>query len=120
MTRRRLIVSNAKVVSSNEKKFFVIEFFLFDDLKQDAIPNTNRVVEKGDILLFKLYVWDQSLLIAPDFNNYKSSKMILHKIILYIQTLFVASLKFQNQPLPRIEDFQKFPIEQNLELFLLY
>ncbi|WWW12314.1 plasminogen-binding N-terminal domain-containing protein [Arcobacter cryaerophilus gv. pseudocryaerophilus] len=25
-----------------------------------------------------------------------------------------ASLKFQNQPLPRIEDFQKFAIEQNL------
>ena len=28
------------------KKSSVIEYFPFDDLKQDAIPNTNRVVEK--------------------------------------------------------------------------
>jgi hypothetical protein len=32
---KRLIVSNAKVISSNEKSS-VVEFFKFDDLKQDA------------------------------------------------------------------------------------
>ena len=68
---RRLIVSNAKVVSSNEESS-VVEYFAFDDLKQDAIPNTNRVVEKGDILLLN-YMYDQSWMY----------KIILCKIIFY-------------------------------------
>lgn len=109
---RRLIVSNAKVVSSNEKSS-VVEYFAFDDLKQDAIPTTNRVVEKGDILLLN-YMYDQSLLITPDFNNYKAVKDDFAQNNFIHPDLFGAALKFENQPLPRIEDFQKFAIEQNL------
>ncbi len=56
----------------------------------------------------------QSLLIAPDFNNYKAVKDDFAQNNFIHRDLFAASLKFQNQPLPRIEDFQKFAIEQNL------
>jgi len=109
---RRIIVANAKVISSDENSS-TIEYFAFNDLEQKAIPTTNRVVENGDILLLN-YMYDQSLLIAPDFNSYKAVKDDFAQNNFIHPDLFGASLKFNNQPLPRAEDFQKFAISQNL------
>ena len=96
------------------KKFcyWVFSFWWF---KTRCDSNTNRVVEKGDILLLN-YMYDQSLLIALIFN-YKAVKDDFAQNNLYIRLIY-GIFKISNQPLPRIEDFQKFAIEQNLELFL--
>jgi hypothetical protein len=109
---KRLIVSNAKVISSNNNSS-VVEFFKFDDLKQDALPTTKRIVEKGDVLVLN-YMYNSSLLITPTQdtfqavrNNFKLNNFI-HSDIL------AAKLKIHNKPFPKKEDFQKFAIEQNL------
>lgn len=109
---RRLIVANAKVVSSNETSS-VVEFFEFDDLRQDAIPTTNRKVENGDVIVLN-YMYDQSLLIAPDFNSYQAVREDFAQSNFIHPDLFAAWLKFDNTPLPKKDDFQKFAISQNL------
>jgi hypothetical protein len=109
---KRLIVSNAKVISSNNSSS-VVEFFKFDDLKQDALPTTKRMVEKGDVLVLN-YMYNSSLLITPTQdtfqavrNNFKLNNFI-HSDIL------AAKLKINSIPFPTKEDFQEFAIEQNL------
>jgi hypothetical protein len=109
---KRMIVSNAKVISSNNDNS-VVEFFNFDDLKQDALPTTKRNVEKGDVLVLN-YMYNSSLLITPNQdtfqlvrNNFKLNNFIHSDI-------FAAKLKVNNQPYPTKEDFQTFAIEQNL------
>ncbi|WP_368030733.1 plasminogen-binding N-terminal domain-containing protein [Arcobacter sp. s6] len=109
---KKLIVSNAKVISSNSNSS-VVEFFKFDDLKQDALPTTKRMVEKGDVLVLN-YMYNSSLLITPTQdtfqtvrNNFKLNNFI-HSDIL------AAKLKINNKPFPTKEDFQEFAIEQNL------
>lgn len=109
---RRLIVANAKVISSDDKSS-VVEFFEFDDLRQDAIPTTNRKIENGDVIVLN-YMYDQSLLIAPDFNSYQAVREDFAQSNFIHPDIFAASLKFNNNPLPTKEDFQKFAISQNL------
>ncbi|WP_026803868.1 plasminogen-binding N-terminal domain-containing protein [Aliarcobacter lanthieri] len=109
---KRLIVSNAKVVSSNDNSS-VVEYFPFDDLKQDAIPTTNRTIKNGDVIILN-YMYDQSLLIAPDFNSYQAVREDFAQNNFIHPDIFGATLKFDNQPLPKKEDFQKFSIDQNL------
>jgi len=111
-SNRRLIVANAKVISSDENSS-VVEFFSFDDLKQDAIPTTNRSVEIGDVLILN-YMYDQSLLIAPDFDTYQAVQKSFTQNNFVHPDIFGATLKFENQPLPKKKDFQKFAIKQNL------
>jgi len=109
---RRLIVGNAKVISSSENSS-IVEFFPFDDLKQDAIPTANRSVENGDVIILN-YMYDQSLLIAPDFDTYQAVKKSFAQHNFIHPDIFGATLKFENEPLPRRKDFQKFAIKQNL------
>lgn len=109
---KRLIVSNVKVVDSNETSS-IVEYFSFDDLEQNAIPLSSRTVENGDIILLN-YMYDQSLLIAPNFNSYKTVVDDFAQNNFVHPDLFAAALKFDNQPLPTKEEFQKFAIDQNL------
>ena len=39
----------------------IVEFFDFDDLKQEAIPTSNRKAEAGDVLVLN-YMYNSSLL----------------------------------------------------------
>jgi hypothetical protein len=109
---KRLIVSNAKVISSNENNS-VIEFFEFDDLKQDALPTTKRKVEKGDVLVLN-YMYNASLLITPTQNSFQKIRDNFKLNNFIHSDIFAAKLKIENKPYPTKEDFQKFAIEQNL------
>jgi hypothetical protein len=109
---KRIIVSNAKVISSNENNS-VIEFFEFDDLKQDALPTTKRKVEKGDVLVLN-YMYNASLLITPTQNSFQKIRDNFKLNNFIHSDIFAAKLKIENKPYPTKEDFQKFAIEQNL------
>lgn len=109
---RRLIVSNAKVVSS-ESNSSVVEFFEFNDLKQDAIPTSNRVAVTNDILILN-YMYNSSLLIAPTLDAFQNVRENFKLNNFIHSDIFAAKLKVDNNPYPTKEDIQKFAIEQNL------
>lgn len=109
---KRMIVSNAKVISSNNTNT-VVEFFKFDDLKQDALPTTKRNVEKGDVLILN-YMYNSSLLITPNQDTFQSVRNNFKLNNFIHSDILAAKLKVNNQPYPTKEDFQTFAIEQNL------
>jgi hypothetical protein len=109
---KRLIVSNAKVISSNSNTS-VVEFFKFDDLKQDALPTSKREIEVGDVLVLN-YMYNSSLLITPTLDSFQSVRDNFKLNNFIHSDIFAAKLKINNKPYPTKEDFQSFAIEQNL------
>lgn len=109
---KRLVVANAKVISSNSSSS-VVEFFEFDDLKQDAIPTSIRKAETGDVLVLN-YMYNSSLLIAPNQNSFQSVRDSFKSNNFIHSDIFAAKLKVENNPYPTKKDIQQFAIEQNL------
>ncbi len=109
---KRLIVSNAKVISSNANSS-VVEFFKFDDLKQDAIPTSKREIAKNDVLVLN-YMYNSSLLIAPNIESFQAVRDNFKLNNFVHSDLFAAKLKVEHNPYPKKEDIQNFAIEQNL------
>lgn len=109
---KRLIVSNAKVISSDSNSS-VVEFFHFNDLKQDAIPTSNRVVNTNDILILN-YMYNSSLLIAPTLDAFQNVRGNFKLNNFIHSDIFAAKLKVDHKPYPTKEDIQNFAIEQNL------
>ena len=109
---KRLIVSNAKVISSDSNSS-VVEFFAFNDLKQDAVPTSNRVPVTNDILILN-YMYNSSLLITPTLDAFQSVRDNFKLNNFVHSDIFAAKLKVDHNPYPTKEDIQKFAIEQNL------
>ena len=109
---KRQIVSNAKVISSNSNSS-VVEFFKFDDLKQDALPTSKREIAIGDVLVLN-YMYNSSLLITPTQDSFQSIRDSFKLNNFIHSDIFAAKLKVNNKPYPTKEDFQEFAIEQNL------
>ena len=109
---KRLIVSNAKIISSDSNSS-VVEFFEFNDLKQDAIPTSNRTAVTNDILILN-YMYNSSLLITPTLDAFQSVRENFKLNNFVHSDIFAAKLKVDHNPYPTKEDIQKFAIEQNL------
>ena len=109
---KRLIVSNAKVISSDLNSS-VVEFFEFKDLTQDAIPTSNSVVTTNDILILN-YMYNSSLLITPTLDSFQSVRENFKLNNFVHSDIFAAKLKVDHKPYPTKEDIQNFAIEQNL------
>ena len=109
---KRLIVSNAKVISSNNNSS-VVEFFSFDDLKQDALPTSRRQIAIGDILVLN-YMYNSSLLITPTLDSFQAIRAGFKLNNFIHSDILAAKLKINNKPYPTKKDFQEFAIEQNL------
>jgi len=109
---KRLIVSNAKVISSNANSS-VIEFFKFDDLKQNAVPTSKREITKNDVLVLN-YMYNSSLLIAPNLDSFQAVRDNFKLNNFIHSDIFAARLKVEHNPYPKKDDIQKFAIEQNL------
>lgn len=114
---KKMIVSNAKVVSSNNSNS-IVEFFDFDDLRQEAIPTSNRKAEAGDVLVLN-YMYNSSLLIAPNQSSFQSARDSFKTNNFIHSDIFAAKLKVNNNPYPTKEDIQQFAIEQNLGTIFL-
>lgn len=109
---KRLIVSNAKVISSNANSS-VVEFFKFDDLKQNAVPTSKREIAKNDVLVLN-YMYNSSLLIAPNLDSFQAVRDNFKLNNFIHSDIFAAKLKVEHNPYPKKEDIQNFAIEQNL------
>ena len=109
---KRMIISNAKVISSNQNES-VIEYFKFDDLKQEAIPTSKRNVSVNDILVLN-YMYPASLLIAPTQDTFQIVRTNFKYNNFIHSDVFASKLKNDSQPYPTKEDIQRFAIEQNL------
>ena len=111
-SNNKIIVSNAKVISSTNGKS-IVEFVPFNDLKQVSVPTTKRNVEVNDILILN-YLYTSAMIIAPTQesflqirNSYKYNNF-LHA------DLFATWLKMEDNPFPSKTDIQEFAISQNL------
>lgn len=109
---KKLIVANAKVISSNENNS-VVEFSEFDDLKQNALPKSNRKVAVGDILALN-YLYTSSLLIAPTQETFQAVRKNFKFNNFLHSDIFASSLKNEEEPLPSKKTIQDFAIKQNL------
>lgn len=114
---KRMIVSNAKVINSNSSNS-IVEFFDFNDLKQEAIPTSLRKAEIGDVLVLN-YMYNSSLLIAPNQSSFQSVRDSFKTNNFIHSDIFAAKLKVENNPYPTKEDIQQFAIEQNLGTIFL-
>ena len=109
---KKLIVANAKVISSDANSS-VVEFFKFDDLKQDAIPTTKRTAQQGDVLVLN-YMYNSSLLITPTVESFQTVRDNFKLNNFIHSDIFAAKLKVDHNPYPTKEIIQNFAIEQNL------
>ncbi len=108
----QIIVSSAYVMESN-KSTSKIKFIPFLDLKQNAIPTSNRTVENGDKFLLN-YLYDFSLLITPNNASFKLVRKKFRDNAFLHSDVFGAYLKFIYRPLPTKEIIQDFALSQNM------
>jgi len=109
---KRIIVSSAYVIDSNSNSSKV-KFLPFLDLKQNAIPTSNRKVENGDKFLLN-YLYDFSLLIAPNNESFKLVRKKFKDNTFLHADVFASYLKFIYRPHPTKEIIQDFALSQNM------
>jgi len=114
---KRLIVANAEVIESNSTSS-VIKFSKFNDIKQDAIPTSNRTVEKNDILVLN-YLYTASLLIAPNLETFQTVRSSFKYNNFLHSDIFATKLKIDNMPFLTKKYIQDYAIEQNLGTIFL-
>jgi hypothetical protein len=107
-----IIVSSAVVISSNDKTS-TIKFINFDDLMQNAIPNTKLKPKNKDIFILN-YLYKKSLLITPNGESYNNIKNKLPKQNFLNSDIFAAYLKLESNPTPTKKDFLEFCTVHNL------
>lgn len=109
---KKMIIANAEVIESN-KTTSVIKFSEYNDLKQDAIPTSNRTIQKDDVLVLN-YLYTSSLVIAPNQETFQIVRSnFKHNNFLH-SDIFAAKLKIDDTPYPTQSDIRNFAIEQNL------
>ena len=114
---KRLIVANAKVISSNDTSS-TVEFSKFDDIKQDALPTSKREVQKGDILALN-YLYTSSMLIAPNQEAFQIVRENFKYNNFLHSDVFAAQLKVNEEALPSKKSIQEFAIKQNLRTIFI-
>lgn len=110
--KKAIIISDAYVISSS-KESSTIKFIPFLGLKQNAIPTTNRKPQNGDSFVLN-YLYDSSLLIAPDSTSFRAVRLKFSKQNFQHSDMFGAYLKIEQQPLPSKEMIQNFAIQEDL------
>lgn len=114
---KRLIVANAKVISSDDTSS-TVEFSKFDDIKQDALPTSKREVQKGDILALN-YLYTSSMLIAPNQEAFQIVRENFKYNNFLHSDVFAAQLKVNEEALPSKKSIQEFAIKQNLRTIFI-
>lgn len=114
---KRLIVANAKVISSDDTSS-TVEFSKFDDIKQDALPTSKREVQKGDILALN-YLYTSSMLIAPNQEAFQIVRENFKYNNFLHSDVFASQLKVNEEALPSKKSIQEFAIKQNLRTIFI-
>jgi hypothetical protein len=109
---KSLIVSSAYVTSSNSNSS-TIKFIPFLDLKQNALPTSNRKPQEGDIAILN-YLYDASLIIAPSQDAFTATRQKFKENNFLHSDLFAAYLKKEGIPFPSKQIIQDYALSQNL------
>lgn len=109
---KSLIVANAYVSESNSS-FSTLKILPFLDLKQNALPTSNRKAVDGDIAIVN-YLYDSSLIIAPSQDAFSATRAKYKDNNFLHSDIFGAKLKIEHEPLPSKETIQEFAIAQNI------
>ncbi len=109
---QNLLIANAHVISSNDKSS-TLKLTPFLDLKQNALPTSNRKAKNGDIAIVN-YLYDTSLIIAPTQNAFFATRAKYRDNNFLHSDLFASQLKIKKEPLPSKQTIQNFAIAQNI------
>lgn len=109
---KRLIVANAYVTKSDSNSS-IVKIVPFLDLKQNAIPTSNRKPVDGDTIIMN-YLYNASLVIAPSQDAFTSTRKKYKENNFLHSDLFAVKLKSDSQPLPSKQTIQDFAISQNI------
>lgn len=109
---KSILVANAYVTSSNANSSTLkLEPFL--DLKQNALPTSNRKAMNGDYVILN-YLYDTSLIIAPTQDSFTEVRAKYPNSNFLHSDLFAAELKYEGQPFPSKQMIQEYAISQNI------
>ncbi len=109
---KTLIVSNAYVTSSNSSSS-KLKLLPFLDIKQNAIPTSNRKPVNDDIAILN-YLYSASLIIAPSQDAFITIRAKYKDNNFLHPDLFAVKLKMKREPLPSRKTIQDFAISQNI------
>lgn len=110
--KKSLLVANAYVTSSDSSSS-TLKLVPFLDLKQNAIPTSNRKAQNGDIAILN-YLYDTSLIIAPSQDAFTATRAKYRDNNFLHSDLFGAKLKYKGEPLPSKQTIQDYAIAQNI------
>ena len=109
---KSLIVANAYVTESNDTSS-TLSLVPFLDLKQNALPTSNRKPVDGDTAIVN-YLYDSSLIIAPSQDAFTAARIKFKDNNFLHSDIFGAKLKIEHEPLPSKKTIQDFAISQNI------
>ena len=109
---KSLIVSNAYVTASN-KNSSTLKIIPFLDIKQNAIPTSNRKPENSDKVIVN-YLYDSSMIIAPSQDAFLATREKYRDNNFLHSDIFAAKLKVKGEPLPSKQTIQEFASSQNI------
>lgn len=109
---KSLIVSNATVISSNGSSS-TLALSKFDDLRQDALPTSNRKAQEEDTFVLN-YLYDASILIAPNVESFSKVRNVFVKHNFLHSDILATFLKQESKKTPSKELLQKFTKLQNI------
>lgn len=110
--KKSLLIANAYVTSSNNTTS-TLKLLPFLDLKQNALPTSNRKAQNGDIVILN-YLYDTSLIIAPSQDAFSATRNKYKDNNFLHSDLFGAKLKYEGEPIPSKETIQNYAISQNI------
>ena len=110
--KKSMLVSNAYVISSNNSNS-TLKLMPFLDLKQNALPTSNRKAQNGDIAIIN-YLYDTSLIIAPSQDAFSAIRAKYRDNNFLHSDLFGVKLKYEGEPLPSKQIIQDYAISQNI------
>ncbi len=109
---KSLLVANGFVTSSNENSS-TLKLTPFLDIKQNALPTSNRKAVEGDIAIIN-YLYDTSLIIAPSQDAFTATRNKYRDNNFLHSDLFAAKLKDEGEPIPSKKIIQDYAISQNI------
>lgn len=100
------IIARASVVAK-ENGLAKLEFSVFSDLEQDALPLPNVLPQSGDEIVLN-FLYDRGLIIAPDEQTYNKLVLTFPQIYFTHIDVMGAQLIRSASLAPKRSDFRKF------------
>ena len=107
-----IILASAEVIETYNS-YSVIEFSKFNDLIQEAIPNTTRKVQNKDIFILN-YLYSASLLIAPNQESFINIRQVFSNHNFVHSDIFASHLKIEGEPFPSKEFIKEYTRIENI------